>query len=52
MRELKIMDTIQLQKQKDIDAEKQMSLDAEGKKLAESKRFTFDVVETPIDPLR
>lgn len=52
MRDLKIMDTIQLQKQKDIDAEKQIPLDAEGKKLAEAKRFTFDIIETPVDPLR
>lgn len=27
-------------------------LDAEGKKLAEHKRFTFDVIDTPTDPLR
>lgn len=27
-------------------------LDAEGKALAEHKRFTLDVVETPLDPLR
>lgn len=27
-------------------------LDAEGKALAEGKRFTFDVIVTPVDPLR
>ena len=29
-----------------------LPLDAEGKTLAEHKRYTFDVVETPVDPLR
>lgn len=27
-------------------------LDAEGKALAEGKRFTFDVITVPTDPLR
>ena len=27
-------------------------LNPEGEALAEHKRFTFDIVETPVDPLR
>lgn len=30
----------------------QLPLDEEGKALAEKKRFTFDVIVTPVDPLR
>lgn len=53
MRELEIMETIQTQKEKDIDAlEHQMPLDDEGKTLAEKKRFTFDIINVPTDPLR
>lgn len=52
MRELEVMNTIQSQKEKDINTEQQIPLDDEGKELAEKKRFTFDVVSIPIDPLR
>lgn len=46
------MAEIQAQKEKDIAAAELMPLDGEGNKLAEGKRFTFDVVATPTDPLR
>ena len=39
-RELEVMAAIQEQ------------MDAETKKLAEHKRFTFDVIDIPTDPLR
>lgn len=52
MFDLEIMAEIQAQKEKEIDAGELLPLDDEGKKLAEGKRFTFDVVETPVDPLR
>lgn len=51
-RDLNIMDTIQTEKEREIEAEPLQPLDAEGKKLAEHKRFTFDVVDIPSDPLR
>ena len=52
MRDLEIMAAIQAQKEKDIDREGQLPLDAEGQKLAEGKRITFDVIAIPSDPLR
>ena len=52
MNDLETMAAIQAEKAKDIAAAGQPSLDAEGRELAEGKRFTFDVVETPVDPLR
>lgn len=51
-RDLEIMETIMVEKDKDIERHGQMELDAEGRRLAEEKRFTFDIVETPTDPLR
>lgn len=46
----KIMTEIQTEKEKDYAS--QVELDAEGKAMAENKRFTFDVIDTPVDPLR
>ena len=51
-RDLDVMKTIQDQKEKDIEASTLQPLDPEGKHLAEHKRFTFDVVDFPSDPLR
>lgn len=51
-RELETMAAIQAEKAKDIDTQEQQPLDAEGVALAEHKRFTFDIIETPVDPLR
>lgn len=47
-----IMNRIMEEKEKDIMGEELMPLDEEGRKLAEGKRFTFDVINTPVDPLR
>lgn len=39
--------------EKKEQASKQLPpLDPEGVRLTEHKRFTFDIVETPVDPLR
>lgn len=43
---------IQIQKAKDIEDDGIQPLDAEGRVLAEHKRFTFDIIDTPVDPLR
>lgn len=51
-KELEIMATIQNQKEKEIENEEPQELNAEGVALAEHKRFTFDVVDVPTDPLR
>ena len=51
-RDLDIMQQIQTQKEKDIEREGLLPLDTQGKKLAEGKRFTFDIVQIPTDPLR
>lgn len=52
MRDLDIMNQIQTQKEKDIEREALMPLDAEGLELAGGKRFTFDIIAIPSDPLR
>ncbi len=52
MRDLNTIDNIQNQKEKDIGKQGILPLDGEGRKLAEGKRFTFDIVEIPVDPLR
>lgn len=52
MSNLEIMSQIMSQKDKDIAANGQPVLDAETKVLAENKRFTFDVIAIPSDPLR
>lgn len=52
IRDLDIMDQIQRQKEKDIEQESLMPLDAEGTELAEGKRLTFDIIDIPSDPLR
>lgn len=51
-RDLNVMTQIQEEKKKDIQREGQHALDHEGIALAEHKRFTFDIVDTPADPLR
>lgn len=52
MYDLDVMAEIQAEKAREISAEPLMDLDPEGAELAEGKRFTFDVIETPVDPLR
>ena len=51
-RDLDIMRTIIDQKEQDIEAEELQPMDPEGKKMGEHKRFTFDVLTVPTDPLR
>lgn len=51
-RDLDIMNQIQTQKERDMEGQPLTPLDTEGTKLAEEKRFTFDLVDIPIDPLR
>lgn len=47
-----IISQIQKEKGKDIARQELQPLNPEGKKMAEHKRFTFDIIGTPIDPLR
>lgn len=49
---LKTMSQIMDQKDMDIARNGQPVLDPETKRLAEKKRFTFDVISVPVDPLR
>ncbi len=52
--ELERMAAIQAEKQKEISAQEQRPLDAEGQALAEDKRKTFDLPTNAVkvDPLR
>lgn len=52
IRDLDIMTNIQNQKEKDLKGKELRPLDAEGIRLAEHKRYTFDIVDLPTDPLR
>ena len=51
-RDLSTMEQIQTQKEKDLDRETLQPMDPEGVTMAEHKRFTFDLVDVPTDPLR
>lgn len=51
-RSLKVMSTILSEKEKEIEREEMQELDPEGKAMSEHKRFTFDIIDTPVDPLR
>lgn len=51
-RDIKVMDIIQREKEKDIERERAHELDPEGTSMAEHKRFTLDLVDVPTDPLR
>ena len=51
-RDINVMKDIQDQKIKDIEKRDLHPLDDEGTAMAEHKRFTFDLVDTPTDPLR
>lgn len=50
--ELNTMQEIMEQKERDLAADGIPPLDDEGRALAEHKRFTFDVIAIPSDPLR
>lgn len=51
-RDLQIMTEILEEKDKELAHQELIPLNAEGKRLGEHKRFTFDVIDTPADPLR
>lgn len=54
-REINMMAHIQAEKEKEIDRElngQPLTLNAENNTLAEGKRFIFDIIDTPVDPLR
>lgn len=52
MEKLQVMTQIMNQKTADIARNGQPQLDPETAELAEKKRFTFDVITVPTDPLR
>lgn len=52
IRDLDVMTNIQSQKSKDMRGNEPHPLDAEGIKMAEHKRYTFDIIDLPTDPLR
>lgn len=52
MARLDIMEAIMNEKDKEITANGPVPMDAETKVIASGKRFTFDVITTPSDPLR
>lgn len=52
MRDLDTIKTIMNQKDRDIAREGQPPINPEVRRLAEEKRFTFDIINTPVDPLR
>lgn len=49
---LETMTAIINENEKEIEAREQHPLDDEGVALAKHKRFTFDIISTPVDPLR
>lgn len=51
-RDLDVITDIQNQKVKEMEDTELHPLDDEGVAMAEHKRFTFDLVDTPTDPLR
>lgn len=51
-RDIEVMRQINHEREKEIETEELIPLDAEGVKIAEHKRFTFDIIDTPTDPLR
>lgn len=52
IRDINIIDAIQKEKGRDLAGKVLQPLNPEGKKMAEHKRFTFDIINTPVDPLR
>lgn len=51
-RDIEVIEAIQTTRAKELKQEELHPLDPEGKALAEHKRFTFDIIATPVDPLR
>lgn len=51
-RDISVIDVIQKQKTKELENKSIPPLDPEGIRLAEHCRFTFDIIDTPVDPKR
>lgn len=51
-RDLNTMGNIMETKAREIFGQEAPELTAEVRVLAEGKRFTFDIIDTPVDPLR
>lgn len=51
-RDIGVIDTIQNQKNRELESKSMPPLDPEGIRLAEHCRFTFDIVQIPTDPKR
>ena len=49
---LEEMSQIMEEKNREINSKQLPALDTEGKEVAKHKRETFDIIDTPIDPLR
>ena len=49
---LEEMAAIQEEKNREISGKQLPTLDPEGKEVAKHKRETFDIIDTPVDPLR
>lgn len=49
---LEEMAAIQEEKNREISGKQLPPLDPEGEALAKHKRETFDIIDTPVDPLR
>lgn len=49
---LEEMAAIMNEKGKEINDKALPPLDSEGKEVAKHKRETFDIIDTPVDPLR
>ncbi|MBR3008340.1 MAG: hypothetical protein IKI35_05740 [Stomatobaculum sp.] len=52
IRDLETMERIQRQKSKEMSREQLQPLNPEGQEMARHKRFTFDIIDIPTDPLR
>lgn len=51
-RDINVMNAIQTEKAKELKKKELQPLNPEGIALAQHKRFTFDIVDIPVDPLR
>ena len=51
-RDLNTMGTIMETKARELSGQDAPELTEEVRVLAEGKRFTFDIIDTPVDPLR
>lgn len=52
IRDLTTIERIQKEKAKQAEASALQPLDPEGVEMAKHKRFTFDIIDVPVDPLR